>query len=873
MTMKSLLASARSLSGLDRVDSDVRAFEEEWLQHGEVSLEQFWTNCRGRGNQDEADQLALLGALVKADLRCRFELGESPAVAHYLNRFPDLMRADSRVVSLIYEEFCLLEERGKTADVEAFCDRYPAWRDSLVSQLHYHRQLSRAVGLRPPVPDYPEPGGLFEEFRLISMIGQGGSSRVYLAHDLSLGGKRVVLKISPDRGQEPKTQGALDHPHIVPVHSVSFQPDCGLRGLAMPYRPGLPLDEIVKSVRPQRRPRAAKVLWDVLIQGTSPDLIPLSADQCTSRRESGPSCDGWKGFPIRGTYSQGVAWIGLVLARTLSYAHGMQTYHRDVKPGNVLITLDHGPQLLDFNLAESPHSSQRAGSAMLGGTLPYMAPEQIEAFLNPDLWGTVGAGADIYSLGLVLRELLTGQGPDVPDAKLPPARAMRELLDRRAILRTDVRSQNREIPHALEAIVQRCLMLDPQQRYFDTQALADDLECFLSRKPLNHAVNPSRRERVKNWVTRNHRSIVGTSLAIVLGILIGLAAAPITKKYLSAPKPKPETLPAFQEAVRAIDQKQPRRAIELLRGLVQEYPDHPLSNAYLGLALGGSTAQLVEDDAQTFFSRGMSLPDGESTIKDWARNNTAIADHLEQFAKSRLERLGLYDSQRNLALKLRGPVSEDPQSQDAKRRYYEAALKALRLALGVQPGSEKIRTEMADAEDFLGDYASAYQHLTEVINAIRSRGDPKDSFELLVATAQRARVAIRWAGELRKGGDPAKRLSALEMLKGSASGLASCRVIAREILARPNTLPVFSDAVFQHLWLTGETWLVLGEFEQEQRQLTSSWIAFTNAKRALDEVDKFATSRAIQLPTRFDDLRKRLRVGLRDTKPSQNRPN
>ena len=337
--------------------------------------------------------------MIKAELRCRFELGQTPAVGHYLDRFPDLLRADSRVVSLIYEEFCLLEERGKTPDVAAFCDRYPAWRDSLVSQLQYHRLFSKAVGLHPPGPEYPEPGSEFEEFQLVSMIGRGGSSRVYLAHDLSLGGKRVVLKISPDRGQEPKTQGALDHPHIVPVHSVSFHPDGILRGLSMPYRPGLPLDEIVKRVRPQRRPRTAKILWDALIEGTSPELIPLSADQLSSRRESGPSCDGWKGFPIRGTYSQGVAWIALVLARTLHYAHGMQTFHRDVKPGNVLITLDHGPQLLDFNLAESPHSSQRAESAMLGGTLPYMAPEQIEAFLNPDLWGTVGARADIYSPG------------------------------------------------------------------------------------------------------------------------------------------------------------------------------------------------------------------------------------------------------------------------------------------------------------------------------------------------------------------------------------------------------------------------------------------------------------------------------------------
>ena len=102
---------------------------------------------------------------------------------------------------------------------------------------------------------------------------------------------------------------------------------------------------------------------------------------------------------MRGTYPQGIAWIVMTLARGLDYAHRMRTFHRDVKPGNVLLTLYHGPQLLDFNLAESPHSVSQAEAAMHGGTLPYMAPEQIEAFLDPNLWGKVGAKADIYSLG------------------------------------------------------------------------------------------------------------------------------------------------------------------------------------------------------------------------------------------------------------------------------------------------------------------------------------------------------------------------------------------------------------------------------------------------------------------------------------------
>src|SRR4029077_14275535 len=104
----------------------------------------------------------------------------------------------------------------------------------------------------------------------------------------------------------------------------------------------------------------------------------------------------------------------------------------------------------------------------------------------------------------------------------------------------------------------------------------------------------------------------------------------------------------------------------------------------------GLTGQLVEDDALAFFSKGMRLPDAEATIKHWARNNPSIAEHLEHFAKSRLERVRQYDSNRNAVLKLRGPVPEDPQSQDMKRRYYEAVFKALRLALEVNPNSESI---------------------------------------------------------------------------------------------------------------------------------------------------------------------------------------
>ena len=116
----------------------------------------------------------------------------------------------------------------------------------------------------------------------------------------------------------------------------------------------------------------------------------------------------------------------MIVARALHYAHGK----RDLSPRRQArqCTFDAPYTARSCSISTWPSRPIRrsqAQAAMHGGTLPYMAPEQIEAFLNPDLWGKVGARADIYSLGLVLRELLTGQKPEVPDSAAPPARDSR----------------------------------------------------------------------------------------------------------------------------------------------------------------------------------------------------------------------------------------------------------------------------------------------------------------------------------------------------------------------------------------------------------------------------------------------------------------
>jgi serine/threonine protein kinase len=475
----------------------VVALEEEWQRGGVPSLERHWFD-HGRD-----DSLTGLAALVKADLRCRYVRGECPAVADYLERFPGLRAVHDRVVSLVYEEFCLREEHGEPLDPERFCDRYEPWRDSLESQLRYHRLLSQVVAPPTAPPRFPEPGEEFQGFELRSVLGRGGVARVYLAYEKNIGHREVALKVSPDKGEEPSIQGRLDHAHIVPVLSVTSDPETGLRGLCMPYRSGSSLDEVIRWVEPGGRPRRAKVLWDAL------------ASKGRSEWEKGPTEAGWQGFPVRGTYAEGVAWVVLTLAKALQHAHSRDILHRDVKPANVLLTLRDGPQLLDFNLAHDPHNAQSAEAALRGGTLPYMAPEQLEAFLDPARWADVGKSADLYGLGLLLRELLTGQRPEPPDPAIPLPRAIRELLDRRAQPQPPLRSLILTIPPALDAIAARCLAFSPSCRYAEACELVVDLERFLDHRPLRYAANPSRRELAGNWARRNRVALLVVALALV----------------------------------------------------------------------------------------------------------------------------------------------------------------------------------------------------------------------------------------------------------------------------------------------------------------------------------------------------------------------
>lgn len=674
---------------LARTDRAVRDLRDHW-RDGEPELEHLWSRHGG--------SVTVLAALVKADLACRFDRGERPAVADYLDRFPDLRSDGDRVLSLIYEEFCLREESGERPDPDGFCRQYSAWRDSLESQLRYHHLLSRVSGTPAAPVRFPEPGEYFEEFRLESMLGQGGAGRVYLARDQSLAGRKVALKVSLDRGPEPYILGRLDHAHIVSVHSVVFQSESNLRGLCMPYRPGLALDQVIRRLGPGRGARGASVIREVVAASAAgaDDVVP-------------DETPGWTGFPARGTYSEAVAWIIASLARALAYAHAQGVLHRDVKPANVLLTVRGGPQLLDFNLAHDPHSPEQAELAFRGGTLPYMAPEQLEAFLDPQGWERVGAAADLYSLGLVMLELFTGQAPETPDPSLPMPRAIRALLDRRRQAAEAMDGLPPDVPRALQAIIARCLACSTAERYADARDLADDLERFLDHRPLRFASNPSVRERTENWLRRN-----GRRTALAGAVLVGaglLLHRPIENALVPV-----ERRPAFQAAVRDYDEAQYRAAVQALEAQVASDPDAPLPRFYLSAALGRTGA---DADASRQFATLLTLPGAEPTLVSWGRRHPPAAVDLQWLGRQWLQ-----------------------------EQHLELADAAFRAALAVDPALRPAREGAAEVYERRGEFSRAYAEVSALIDAAVKRTRPEDVDTLVAAYLQRARIAARWGADL-----------------------------------------------------------------------------------------------------------------------------
>ncbi len=404
-----------------------------------------------------------------------------------------------------------------------------------------HRANPQAAGrLAEAVANLPDAGHSFLGFELQQELGRGAFARVFLALQSELADRPVVLKVSADRGGESQTLAQLQHTNIVPIFSVHRT---GLfQALCMPYMGSITLADVYQDLKGlPSLPDSGRGLVSTLCgrrnstvqrshssSGPAPSSVSDPAS-VPSAREAPVSVPG-RGRDAVATlkmleglsYVEAVLWMGARLADGLAHAHERGIVHRDLKPANVLLTDEGQPMLLDFNLSEDPRLRGSPEEARMGGTLPYMSPEQLQAFRGDRL--LVDSRSDLYSLGVILFELLTRKHPFPSHRRFSQFVALRMLEDRQQPPR--LRGHNPAVSPAVEAIIRKCLAPDPDQRYQSALELKEDLERQLSHRPLKYVREPSLRERLGKWRRRHPSLSSAASLGAITGaVCAGLLAA------------------------------------------------------------------------------------------------------------------------------------------------------------------------------------------------------------------------------------------------------------------------------------------------------------------------------------------------------------
>jgi serine/threonine protein kinase/Tfp pilus assembly protein PilF len=307
--------------------------------------------------------------------------------------------------------------------------------------------------------------GELGDYELLEEVGRGGQGVVFRARQKSLN-RIVALKVI-SLGQwaskahvrrfrlEAEAAAKLEHPGIVPIHEVGERD--GSCYFSMKFVEGGQLDEVVRRT-------------------------PMSIRQA--------------------------AELIAKVARTVHYAHEHGILHRDIKPGNILLGANGEPHLTDFGLARLIESESSVTQTLdVLGTPSYMAPEQ--ALGNN---AAVSSATDVYGLGGVLYQLLTGQPPFAGGATYE---TIKLLLDTEP---KQPRFLNPKIDRDLSTICLKCLEKDPKRRYPSALALAEDLERWLKHEPI-HARHTGIFTRGEKWVRRNPTS------AVLAASLMAVAAA------------------------------------------------------------------------------------------------------------------------------------------------------------------------------------------------------------------------------------------------------------------------------------------------------------------------------------------------------------
>ncbi|MBI4606121.1 MAG: protein kinase [Planctomycetes bacterium] len=382
--------------------------------------------------------------------------------------------------------------QGGEVDLEAVVTAHPDLAPELRELVRLVRDADSRLSLLASAEVQGEAGvftsfpARFGEYEVLRQLGAGGMGEVYLARQTSLD-RLVALKlIAPRRAKDPKAlqrflreakaAGSLEHPSIVSVYEAGIHE--GRPFIAMRYVEGETLAEAIRREAEEQAAAGA---------GEAPVLPKIKM----------------------------LRFVGIVegVARALHAAHEAGIVHRDVKPGNIMLTRD-GPVILDLGLVrlDLPAEQSLTESGEIIGTPAYIAPEVLkEGHLRAD------RRSDVYSLGVTLYECLTLRRPFA--AQTFPSLCQKIMTEAPA----DAHALNPGISRDLAAILEMAMEKDPRRRYPTALDLAEDLRRARDFEPLRaRPAGPIR--KFARWVRRNPRVAAPTILAFLV-LAVGLAVS------------------------------------------------------------------------------------------------------------------------------------------------------------------------------------------------------------------------------------------------------------------------------------------------------------------------------------------------------------
>jgi len=410
---------------------------------------------------------ASLVASLREDQRARWRQGDAIPVEAYLEQYPLLATDPEAVVDLIWNEWNLRQEQGNApalAELQirfgqyeaSIQERFQASRTGIVSFAGCERPEIQGRDLTPPSVDLPQ----VPDYEILAELGRGGMGVVYLARQISLN-RQVALKMilngtladAKARARfhiEAQAVARLQHPNIVRIHAVGEHE--GRVFFTLEYLEGGNLQQ-ARGGMPQPEAEAARLVE--------------------------------------------------TLARAVHHIHENGILHRDLKPTNILLAPDGTPKITDFGLAklQDAEGGPTRTEALIG-TPSYMSPEQAAGNTRQ-----IGVPADVYALGIILYELLTGRVPFYGTTVLQTLEQVRTQEP------APPRRFRGRVARDLETICLRCLEKEPGKRYLSAAALADDLHRFLEGQPIAARPVPAW-QRLGRWA-RRRPALVASFLGMV----------------------------------------------------------------------------------------------------------------------------------------------------------------------------------------------------------------------------------------------------------------------------------------------------------------------------------------------------------------------